>query len=149
MDRPVSVTTDAGSKRADQPLLEGTTGFRNPNKIWPEAKRNESVERNEGSGSDQMKNKTALDFLEEMATTYRERNEIYKDNYKQIGKICQLLFPNGVDLKTSKDFNRYFCLVMVIGKLTRYTYNFEKGGHADSIHDLAVYSAMLMELDSE
>jgi len=91
----------------------------------------------------------AADILSSMADTFRERNAIYKDNYKQIGKLCEILFPEGVALKSSKDFNRYFSLVMVIGKLTRYTFNFNKGGHADSLHDLAVYAAMLAEIDGE
>jgi len=87
--------------------------------------------------------------LKKAAETYEERNKVYGDTYKRHGKVTAALFPNGVILKTTEDHNRFGVLTLVIGKLTRYCTNFEKGGHADSIHDLGVYAFMLEELDAE
>ncbi len=81
--------------------------------------------------------------------TFKKRNAKYGDNYKRFGSLMLELFPEGVDLSTEDDFNRYGILTQVVAKLTRYTENFSKGGHADSIHDLMVYSAMLAHLDEE
>lgn len=83
------------------------------------------------------------------AETYAERNKVYGDTYKIHGTVMQSLFPDGVKLECDDDHNRFGVLTMMVGKLTRYAQNFEKGGHADSLHDLSVYSAMLNELDAE
>ena len=40
--------------------------------------------------------KTAADILDEMAQTFRERNAVYGDNYKMVGKMMAVLFPKGV-----------------------------------------------------
>jgi len=94
-----------------------------------------------------------VDFVPEellkKAEIYKQRNKIYGDNYKRFGPILKLLFPDGIELKTNDDFNRFGILVQVLAKVTRYCQNFEKGGHDDSLDDLAVYSMMLKELDSE
>ena len=81
------------------------------------------------------------------AKTFEERNEVYGDTYKRHGDVSLALFPDGVTLETAEDQNRYACLNMIIGKLTRYATNFEEGGHQDSLHDISVYAAMLNELD--
>lgn len=36
---------------------------------------------------------------------------------------------------------------LIIIKLYRYANNWEKGGHQDSIHDMAVYCAILENID--
>jgi len=89
------------------------------------------------------------DMLEEAAETYRERNKIYGDNYKNFGSVMQSLFPGGIECRSVKDFNRLGVLVQVVSKLGRYCEQFEAGGHGDSLLDLAVYSQMLRELDEE
>jgi len=38
--------------------------------------------------------------------------------------------------------------MQIINKIIRYSFNWQTG-HCDSLHDLAVYSAILMELDQE
>jgi len=89
------------------------------------------------------------EFLRAAAGIYEERNVLYGDNYKRIGPIFELLFPNGIELKKADDFNRFAVFVQILGKVTRYAENFPHGGHEDSLDDNAVYSMMLKELDRE
>jgi hypothetical protein len=86
--------------------------------------------------------------LQNAAKTFQERNETYGDTYKRHGDVAAALFPEGVDLVTAEDQNRYAIVNMLISKLTRYAANFEEGGHQDSLHDITVYAAMLNELDN-
>ena len=88
----------------------------------------------------------AAEILDAMAATYRERNALYKDNYKRFGALMVSLFPEGLTVRTPDEWNRICIYMMITSKLTRYAANFEKGGHQDSIHDAGVYSAMLEEL---
>jgi len=84
---------------------------------------------------------TVPEILEAAAETYRARNAIYGDNYKNTGAVMRALFPDGVKLVTEDDFNRWCLFELVIVKLTRFT----NSGltHIDSMHDTAVYAAML------
>lgn len=93
--------------------------------------------------------KTADKILESAAETFRERNKVYGDNYKNVGQVMKGLFPDGVTLLTEEDHNRFHLLFLDVVKLTRYCNNWEKGGHQDSIHDSIVYGAMLESIDSE
>jgi hypothetical protein len=88
--------------------------------------------------------KNAADILAEMAETYRERNKVYGDNYKRVGDVMMALFPNGVTIGTKEQFNVWHLFELMIVKLTR----FANSGlsHEDSIHDLAVYAAMVESL---
>ena len=101
-----------------------------------------------------MKKKTVPDMLKEAAKLYEEKNKIYGDNYKRFGSFFACLFPDGLEFSSSpetrvNEFNRLGVLVQMIGKLTRYSENFLRGGHEDSLDDLCVYSMMLKELDRE
>jgi hypothetical protein len=89
----------------------------------------------------------AAEILESMADTFRERNKVYGDNYKLVGDVMKALFPQGVVLKTAEDFNRWHLFELQIVKLTR----FAVSGlvHKDSIHDEAVYAAMVESLITE
>lgn len=82
----------------------------------------------------------AHDVLDEMAATFRERNAVYGDNYKMVGPMMKVLFPEGVpaDLLHSHQFH-LFELKLV--KLSRFAISGLQ--HIDSIHDDAVYSAMI------
>lgn len=93
------------------------------------------------------KQRTAADVLVEMADTYRERNKVYGDNYKTVGAVMAALFPEGVELKTAADYNRWHLFELLVVKLTR----FANSGltHQDSIHDLAVYAAMVEAIIGE
>jgi hypothetical protein len=78
-------------------------------------------------------------ILEDMAATYRERNATYGNNCTKVGQILAILYPDGMQLKTADDFTRWHLVDWMVGKLTR----FACGNHLDSIHDLAVYAAMV------
>ena len=80
-------------------------------------------------------------ILAKMATTFTMRNNDYKDNYKMVGDVMAAFFPDGVELKTADQFAVWHLFELKIVKLTRFVI----AGmlHADSIHDDAVYSAMI------
>lgn len=93
--------------------------------------------------------KTVPERLRDAAGIYEQRNQLYGDNYKRFGRVMQALFGD-VMLHSSPDpdyWNRIGLLVQVVGKLTRYVENFNRGGHVDSLDDMAVYTMMLQELD--
>lgn len=96
-----------------------------------------------------MTNRTAADYLDEGAKTYRERNAVYGDNFKKVGAVMAALFPEGVFIQSADDWNRLHIFLLGIVKQTRYVTNWDKGGHADSVHDNTVYSAMLEAIDQE
>jgi hypothetical protein len=93
--------------------------------------------------------KKVPEILREGADTYEERNKVYGDNYKRHGAVMAALFPNGADLQTTDDHNRFGVLTQMVAKLGRYCENWSRGGHPDSTHDLVVYTGMLHELDLE
>ena len=87
--------------------------------------------------------------LKRCADTYEERNITYGDCYKRQGEIMKLFFPEGMKLESDSDWNRMGIMFKIIDKLIRYNVNFSTVGHPDSLHDIAVYSTMLLELDNE
>lgn len=95
------------------------------------------------------KDKFVVKELKEAAELYKERNETYGDNYKRVGKLMLAYFPNGIELKTEKDFIRYSMFSAVVNKMFRYAAQFNNGGHYDSARDAAVYAMMLNEVDHE
>jgi hypothetical protein len=88
--------------------------------------------------------KTAADILAEMAETYRERNKVYGDNYKRVGDVMTAMFPDGVWLHTAEDYNVWHLFELMVVKMTRFANS--DLTHEDSIHDLAVYAAMVESL---
>lgn len=86
-------------------------------------------------------------LLRECADTFDERNAVYGNNYAMVGKVMAALFPNGITLKTVDDHNRFHLFMLKIVKLTRYSINYDQGGHADSAVDDIVYTAMVAGLD--
>lgn len=93
--------------------------------------------------------KPASEFLRDAAKTFDDRNKIYGNNYLNVGGAMAALFPDGVTLKTADDHNRFHIFMLGVVKLSRYCNNWDKGGHADSMHDNTVYSAMLESIDEE
>jgi hypothetical protein len=93
--------------------------------------------------------KTVPELLRKSAKIYEQRNKVYGDTYKRFGKVMTGLFPTGMRCNSEEDFNRMGCLVQVVGKLVRYSAQFDRFGHEDSLEDLAVYTMMLQELDDE
>lgn len=82
----------------------------------------------------------AAETLEEMARTFRERNAVYGNNYKMVGKIMAVLFPYGAlpDVLHSDQFHLF---ELIIVKLSRFAISGLQ--HQDSIHDAGVYAAMI------
>lgn len=82
---------------------------------------------------------TAADILDQMAATFRERNAVYGDNFRMVGRMMEVLFPGGAppELLHSDQFH-LFELILV--KLSRYAISGLQ--HRDSIHDAGVYCAM-------
>jgi hypothetical protein len=93
-------------------------------------------------------NHHTISNLSKALETYRTRNRVYGNNYKRFGAIMQALYPNGVTINNIHQWNRFGIIIQKISKLSRYVTD-PLSGHIDSIHDDAVYSFMLQELDSE
>lgn len=87
--------------------------------------------------------------LHKKAELYEQRNALYGDNYKRFGPILSLILAGQrLDTADAQQMNRLGTLVQIIAKVTRYGENFTRGGHEDSLDDIAVYSMMLKELDA-
>lgn len=92
-----------------------------------------------------------LSILDRAKRIFLERNAQYRDNYRQMGPLLLALFPNGKipAITNEADAGRINLMIDCLGKLQRYAYAFEEGGHADSADDLIVYAAMLREQTKE
>lgn len=93
--------------------------------------------------------KTVPERLASLASIYQDRNAVYGDDYRRYGRVMLALFPEGINIKTEADLSRFGVLTQMLGKLGRYAANFQSGGHADSLDDLAVYAQILQLLDHE
>jgi hypothetical protein len=88
----------------------------------------------------------AAEKLEAMAQTFRDRNKVYGSNYKMVGKLMKILFPNGVPQGlVFEDHFHLFELLLV--KISRYAVS--NLTHTDSIHDAAVYAAMCEAINDQ
>jgi len=83
------------------------------------------------------------------AATYRARHPIYGRNWHKVGGALAAMFPDGITLRTPNDHTRFYLFVLEVMKQTRYANNFANGGHADSMLDTSVYSALLTAVDEE
>lgn len=90
---------------------------------------------------------TVPERLRKLGNLYQERNKVYGSDYLQHGDLMKAFFPEGIHLRNPDDFTRYSLFKMCAAKLSRYAKNFFKGGHADSLDDVAVYAQMLSEVD--
>lgn len=79
-------------------------------------------------------------ILLNMSETFKERGKIYKDTYNLVPNIIKALWPEGVpcDLVSSPQWHLF---ELIIVKLTRFATS--QLTHIDSIHDTAIYSAMI------
>lgn len=93
--------------------------------------------------------KTGDKILAEAAKTFATRRKVYGENYKKVGPALAALFPDGLTLRTPRDFMRFTLFAIDMTKTSRYANNFSKGGHQDSVHDKIVYAAILESVDSE
>ncbi len=86
--------------------------------------------------------------LEAKAKLFTERHAVYGDNYFRFGPIMSLILETQtLDVKSASDMARLGVLVQIVSKITRYGENFNRGGHDDSLDDIAVYAMMLKCLD--
>jgi hypothetical protein len=99
----------------------------------------------------EMAKKTPADMLREIASIYDERKPMYGDNYKHVGKAMVALFPDGVHIPPgdAETWNRLHFVMHMYSKLSRYCMNLQRGGHQDSLDDLAVYAMLARECDEE
>lgn len=81
------------------------------------------------------------DIFNGMKRTARERHDVYGDSFLTFGRVATALWPAGLSVGTEEEFARLGVLVQIISKLCRYSVSPQ--GHADSAHDMAVYSAIL------
>ncbi len=89
---------------------------------------------------------TTDEILAEAAKTFKERNAIYGSNYKMVGPLMAVLFPEGVPpYLPHTDHFHLFELLLV--KISRFAISGLK--HEDSIHDAAVYCAMIESIITE
>lgn len=90
---------------------------------------------------------TVQNILRDCIVLFEERNTKYGNSYQEFGALCVDLFPEGLVISTKEDWNRLGVLIQIVGKLKRYAANFKNDGHDDSLRDLSVYSAMMLQLD--
>jgi len=95
--------------------------------------------------------KSVPDMLRECAKTFEERAAVYGENYKEHGELLVALFDGQerFNFQDPKDWNRMVLSIHIVAKLKRYTNNWDKGGHEDSLLDLSVYSQMLRDVDHD
>lgn len=79
-------------------------------------------------------------ILEAMAETYRNRNAVYKDNWRAQANALAAIFPDGITLRTPEDFVHFGFVYMTVAKVTRFANTGMR--HGDSVHDVGVYAAM-------
>ena len=84
--------------------------------------------------------------LEQALETFNQRGAAYGPSYLQYGEVISSLFPEGINLQSTDDINRFGLMSMIISKLTRYCNQWDEP-HKDSIHDLGVYAFMLEGVD--
>lgn len=85
-------------------------------------------------------------ILRDMARTFEERNSVYGDNYKMVSAIAKILFPDGIPAHILHS-DQWHLFELKLVKLSRFAISGLK--HKDSIHDDAVYSAMIEAIISD
>lgn len=86
----------------------------------------------------------AAERLREMAKTFEQRNTDYKDNWLTVDSVMRALHGEDAACPASElvhDFKVWHLYELMIVKLTRFANSGLK--HADSVHDIAVYAAMI------
>lgn len=87
--------------------------------------------------------------LEKLGALFQQRNGDYGDTFRSFGLTMVGFFPEGLTVKTVEDWNRLALYMHVMDKMARYATNFPKGGHKDSLDDVAVYAQILQMIDAE
>lgn len=92
------------------------------------------------------KKKLPWEILLEAGETFKERNGVYKDNYKMVPELTKVLFPEGISKELLFD-PRWHLFELMLVKLSRAAIS--GLDHKDSMRDLAVYAAMIESLTEE
>lgn len=83
-----------------------------------------------------------------MAKTFEARNDTYGDNWRVVGQVMAALHPGrGVSLADSADHELFHLWSLLIVKITRFAAS--NLSHIDSMHDAAVYAAMIESILQE
>lgn len=87
--------------------------------------------------------------LLQMADTFRERNAVYKDNYKTVGHLLSALYggTNHRAATEPRHFEVDHLLWLIIVKLARFAHS--DSTHVDSMLDIGVYAAMIATILKE
>lgn len=80
------------------------------------------------------------EILTQMATTFKERNAVYGSNYLMIAPMVKILFPDGVPREVIES-HQFHLFELILVKISRFAISNLQ--HIDSIHDAAVYGAMI------
>jgi hypothetical protein len=80
------------------------------------------------------------EILEDMGKTFQERNAVYGSNYLMVAALVKVLFPNGVPSELVVT-HQWHLFELKLVKLSRFAIS--NLTHVDSIHDDAVYAAMI------
>ena len=106
----------------------------------------------EASGAKDPTPNGVVGVLERMQKTFVERGNRYGDSCSRAGSVLKALLPNGVRVTSEADFTQMAILGIIAHKLCRHLNDtrFDDApvplsslGHQDSLHDLAVYCAIL------
>ena len=93
--------------------------------------------------------KSVTQAIKDLARIHEDRRPLYGDDFLHVGEVMLGLFPRGLTLRTSVDFNRFVLLVHQVTKVSRYAQCMAKGqGHPDSLDDISVYAQLLQHFDS-
>ena len=93
--------------------------------------------------------KWVAERLKKLARLHESKDAEYDSSYKKFGAVLTAFFPDGITLKGKHQFGRFAILTTLIAKMHRYSQNFDKGGHDDSLDDISIYAVMLRDLDSD
>lgn len=86
--------------------------------------------------------------LHELADLFKSRNAEYGNTYMDHGDALLAIFHGRIpEITNPKDAARIGVINMLVSKLCRYTANWDKNGHIDSLDDISVYSQMLVHID--
>jgi len=90
----------------------------------------------------------ASDRLMALSRLFAAKNRVYGNKYLgATGRFLAGLFSNGLLVEGEEDWGRLYLLMHILTKIDRYATNFKRGGHSDSLDDIAVYAMMLREYD--
>jgi len=84
--------------------------------------------------------------FEALAKINRSQGNLYGD-FKKLGRVLSSIFPEGLTINGEDDWNRLALFIFAVNKQVRYSVNFHRGGHGDSLDDVSVYSMMLRNMD--